>query len=63
MSELITLSELGLTMILLENELENNIRATARWRRRMQDAEIELQELYKRRKAIETTVEKIKQVL
>lgn len=59
----ITLSDRGVTLILLENELANNTQAIRRWTRRYTEAETELQELRKQREQLVGVIEKIKESL
>lgn len=56
----VTLSDAGIMLILLENELANNTQAMRRWARRENDAHIEMQELRKQREQLVNTLELLK---
>jgi phosphomevalonate kinase len=59
--ETVTLSDCGVALILLENELNNNIIAIRRWSRRLTEAETELQELTKQRHMLTEALNNVKE--
>jgi hypothetical protein len=59
--ETVTLSQCGVALILLENELANNTLAIKRWSRRLIEAETELQALTEQRMALTATLQRVKE--
>lgn len=59
----VSLTECGVALILLENELANNSSAIRRWSRRLLEAETELQELKKQRDSLNATLHKVKETI
>lgn len=59
--ETVTLSECGVALILLENELENNTLAIKRWSRRLIEAETESQTLTEQRLTLNNTLQRVKE--
>lgn len=62
-AESVTLSEAGIALILLENEIANNAQAARRWSRRYQEAQVELQELKRQREFLTEALGQIKGTL